>query len=295
MLTVTDSNGVTNIYTRNRTNINAAYIWREWSGVGGKSAGDIMDGAITAQKLSSDIRPNVVSPLRPLFIAAGAEYNDTGADILKKAPWGENVLHRPGHYYLNGLGDITEEEMIEIYNTGKVDNFSGESYCNGILRTNIGRIHTADLIDVNWLKLCFYSEIEVFSASLLVPPSFVYIKCLRSCFHGASKLSHILGIIYTKSTTTQRDLENIFKGCSNLKTVFLRSIHKNLVLSDSPLIEKKSILFIIQNANPTTAITITLHPDAYERIESQDDIKAALEEKNTALAGTGGSISLVSA
>lgn len=55
VLTVTDSNGVTNIYTRNRTNINGAYTWSEWSGVGGKSASDIMDGAITTQKLSSEI------------------------------------------------------------------------------------------------------------------------------------------------------------------------------------------------------------------------------------------------
>ena len=55
VLTVTDSDGVTNIYTRNRTNSNGINIWSVWSGVGGKSAGDIMDGAITAQKLSSEI------------------------------------------------------------------------------------------------------------------------------------------------------------------------------------------------------------------------------------------------
>lgn len=55
VLTVTDSDGVTNIYTRNRINNNGINIWSVWSGVGGKSAGDIMDGAITAQKLSSEI------------------------------------------------------------------------------------------------------------------------------------------------------------------------------------------------------------------------------------------------
>ncbi|MBQ5731360.1 MAG: hypothetical protein IIV57_07055, partial [Bacteroidaceae bacterium] len=115
VLTVTDSDGVTNIYTRNRTNSNGINIWSVWSGVGGKSAGDIMDGAITAQKLSSDIRPNVVSPLRPLFIAAGAKYNNTESNIPRTAPWGETVTHKAGYYYLNGLGDITEEQMIHIY------------------------------------------------------------------------------------------------------------------------------------------------------------------------------------
>ncbi|MBO7281139.1 MAG: hypothetical protein J6V00_08280 [Bacteroidaceae bacterium] len=56
VLTVTDSDGVTNIYTRNRTNSNGINIWSAWSGVGGKSASDIMDGAITKQKLNTELR-----------------------------------------------------------------------------------------------------------------------------------------------------------------------------------------------------------------------------------------------
>ena len=72
--------------------------------------------------------------LRALFIAAGAEYNDTDSVIEKTAPWETEetwvknddgtytytetpaiVQHLPKHYYLNGLGDITEDEMTTIY------------------------------------------------------------------------------------------------------------------------------------------------------------------------------------
>ena len=71
--------------------------------------------AITAQKLAADVRTKVENPLRPLYIAAGAEYNDSGVDKTKTAPWGETVTHKAGHYYLNGLGDITEEQMEVIF------------------------------------------------------------------------------------------------------------------------------------------------------------------------------------
>lgn len=59
VLTVTDGSGTTNIYSRSRTKSGGVYVWNSWSGVSGKSAGDIMDGAITAQKLSSELRKEV--------------------------------------------------------------------------------------------------------------------------------------------------------------------------------------------------------------------------------------------
>ena len=89
--------------------------WGNWVDLGAATTADIQDNSITAQKLSADVREKVNNPLRPLFIATGAEYNDTGADKTKTAPWGETVTHKAGHYYLNGLGDITEEEMMDIY------------------------------------------------------------------------------------------------------------------------------------------------------------------------------------
>jgi hypothetical protein len=62
---------------------------------------------------------------------------------------------------------------------------------------------------------------------------------------------------------------------------------------------------MIQNANPTTAITITLHPTAYASLAGEAEIVKALNEKNGYMDGEdnkipgtlpeGASINLVSA
>ena len=51
----------------------------------------------------------------------------------------------------------------------------------------------------------------------------------------------------------------------------------NLDIHWSPNLSEESVLFMIQNANPTSAITITLHPNAYSRLAEDVDIVAALE------------------
>ena len=276
VLTVTDSNGLTNIYTRNRTNSNGAYIWSEWSGVGGKSAGDIMDGAITAQKLSSDIRTNVVSPLRPLFIAAGAEYNDTDKVQIKKLKFdmSEIVEHMPNCYCLNGLGDISEEEMLKIYNTGY---FYGGVYgaLSGLEnRTNLGRLSSANF-DQDTPKLAYASQCT--TISLCIPTlgyeSSFYIKS-DNYFSLATNIRAIYGKLVLGGYYV-----NTFKSCQALERVKIYNIRVNVSLKDSPLLSKNSSVYMIQNAIPTTAITITLHPDAYSRLKDDADIIAALESQ----------------
>jgi hypothetical protein len=90
---------------------------------------------------------------------------------------------------------------------------------------------------------------------------------------------------------------DVFKACPKLQSVYLRNTNSNVSFADSPNINKISILGLIQRANPTTSISITLHANAYERLGDDADIISALEEKNAALKaeGKGGSISLVSA
>lgn len=294
VLTVTDGGGVTNIYTRNRTNRNGAYTWSEWSGVGGKSAGDIMDGAITAQKLSSDIRSNVVSPLRPLFIAAGAKYNNTGNDIPRTAPWGESVLHKPGHYYLNGLGDITEEQMIHIYINKELLtklHLHRAAQADENLRTifplhnkfsasslNLTALSTSLFAYCTNLNVLMWSKDGVLTdgdgnnnveALLALPQGAGYI------FADNAKLRYIYPMNASKTTS----FINTFQGCNSLIEARLYRIKANILFSDSPLISKECISYIIRNALPSNAITITLHPDAYNCLKDDTDIIAALESQ----------------
>ena len=62
-----------------------------------------------------------------------------------------------------------------------------------------------------------------------------------------------------------------------LKIVKLYAIKLNIDISYSPKLTAKSILYMIQNEKATSAISITLHADAYARAMANTDIVAALE------------------
>ena len=257
---------------------NTGISWGEWSDLNGATTAMLQDGAVTAQKLSDDVREKVASPLRPLFIAAGAEYNDTGADKTKTAPWGETVIHKAGYYYLNGLGDITEEQMIDIYTI--TSNFSPSSitawkYSNQDIRTNMlpnrGSRHMGGGT-ANAANSFTASSIEI--VCLNTKNGEIRLSAFNGTFQNCKSLNIILGVINISQTTNSTAT---FMECSNLRYVMLKGLKVSISMSDSPLIMKECIYYCIHNSVPSTAITITLHPDAYVRLADDADIVAALE------------------
>lgn len=253
--------------------------WGSWVDLGAATTTDIQDNSITAQKLSTDVREKVNNPLRPLFIAAGAEYNDSGADKTKTAPWGETVTHKAGHYYLNGLGDITEHEMSVIYSTphnalypfayAHLYNTRTLFWKNGT-KTSIPSRISHDGI--------FFSNTKLESIGSGTANDSLYYTGdaleLNGYFRLCPMLKHInimFQIAYIKKLT------RMFDGCSVLETVHLVKLPCDVSFLDSPNISKQSISFAIANAVPATAITITLHADAYARLANDADIVAALE------------------
>lgn len=236
--------------------------------------------------------------LRSLFIAAGAEYNDTDQIIQKTAPWETEetwvkntdgtytysevpatVEHLPKHYYLNGLGDITEEEMVEIYS-----NTFQDMHANDItkyyrsqtfrykFRTNLRSMGDFTSIGRDgklYLESAFYANAAVEVVVLNFQKMKIDAVGAHNAFMFADSLKHVIGFLKESSAST------------NLSIPALRSINlitnRNVDLTKAILIYKRSILYMIQNATPTSAVTITLHPDAYARISNQPDILEALE------------------
>lgn len=244
--------------------------WGSWVDLGAATTTDIQDGAITAQKLSSDVREKVDNPLRPFYIAAGAEYNDSGADKTKTAPWGETVTHKAGHYYLNGLGDITEEQMMAIYNAPH-DAFYSFGFVNSNTRTSLmhgkGSILSFSGSLMAW---CYTSAFEVFGIGELYTAS----ADLTKAFKGCRKLKYItFNLLYCQGSK----LTEIFDGCVELKNVNLERLSNSISFKDSTKIEQSCILYVIQHAQPAAAITITLHTDVYARLADDAEIVAALE------------------
>ena len=96
-------------------------------------------------------------------------------------------------------------------------------------------------------------------------------------FTNSKNLKYIVGII---------DIGELKHLASNLGTGGLLALKEcrlmNLkgdliTLKDSLSISKDSLMFLIVNASPDSAITITLHPDAYTRFADDNDIVSALE------------------
>jgi hypothetical protein len=96
----------------------------------------------------------------------------------------------------------------------------------------------------------------------------------HSMFYGCKKLK----LIYPMNVKSAATMEiSNFNGCSSLVEVRLFNLMLNTGFKDSPDISKQSILYIVNNAAPISAITITLHPDAYARLANDAEIVAALE------------------
>ena len=236
------------------------------------------------QTLANDIAnaPNLA--LRALFVAAGAEYNDSGTDKAKTAHWGETVTHKAGHYYLNGLGDITEKQMLYIYNRGVFNDSEKAPFGNAPtarfnnIRTNLCRVGMWNCSLLSYLcvsnKTIEVVNLYITNSNNVTEACTVSFSDTESLFNGASNLSVIDTRCILKSATWK---STTFTGCKKLKELKITNLGNNIVFKDSPLLSKATVLYMIQKSTTTSTITITLHADAYARLANDADIVAALE------------------
>jgi hypothetical protein len=191
------------------------------------------------------------------------------------------VLHLPGHWYLNGLGDITDAEMRSIYAVERLEvGFELQrmwmvTKARSILKANN---HTEILITNG--TYCFYG----ISCESLINYTIKYDDTISTHAIPISNANAILENSKIKYSTpflmkASSFPERTFKGCAGARVFLLLQIKASVILSSSPLISKSSILYAINNATTTSAITITLHADAYARLAEDADIVAALAAK----------------
>ena len=208
--------------------------------------------------------------MRPLYIAAGAEYDKN-----------------TGFYSLNGVNNLTESDIAVCYNykdvayslnmprilsTSKIRTIYpvrhpslGQSYKDNLA---IQGLYTFESSKIEFFRLSNYSNIDSTNTTLIP-------KCVTmyGMFYGCSSLHTVYPLDVEKVTS----FLDSFVNCFSLKTLRLFKLSKDVSLSDSPLVDKASALYMINNASPTYPITITLHPDAYARLKDDSEIVAALE------------------
>lgn len=223
--------------------------------------------------------------LRDLYISAGAKYNEA-----------------TGYYELNGLTDITEEEMRAIYtqwqkDVGTASHNTGWLTLPPKMRTNLPSLYRADLINALSNSISGPSVEVLCIAEQSNDTRVMYVASTQAVAQNdMPKLRRVIGVWrYNNNNPSDFNFSygQPFGKCPLLEEIRMARINKSHTFAVSPNLSKESVLYMITNAKPPSgaaagSIAITLHPTAYARLKDDADIVAALEAK-------GGIVTLVSA
>lgn len=185
--------------------------------------------------------------LRKLYEAAGAVYNE-----------------ETGFYELNGLTDITEEEMLNMYNfyCGFPETYNINSWSFGIAvmdkrtRTTIPFL----LSTYNFPDLTWDYKLEVLRFIRENPDNPLF-----ALFTNNSSLSSCPEVRRVEDVIDCRNRTNAisFRSLPKLEHIRLSKVSKDLFIGESPLINYESVNYLVTNAANTSAITVTVHPTTY--------------------------------
>lgn len=195
-----------------------------------------------------------------LYESAGAVFNET-----------------TGYFELNGLTDISYEEMKAIYTNsiGLVRAVSSRSMSmiNYAQRTALPLASTSSFA-VN-LGYMLYGAAMI--ETLTIEKTRVTSANMAGTCQGAHRLKVINGTIIVNSTGA---LTNTFKNCYSLESVALEALGGAVSFAESSLLTAASVAYMINKSNTSAAaFTITLHATAYARAIADADVQAALAAK----------------
>lgn len=211
-------------------------------------------------------------PLHNLYVKVGAKWNA-----------------KTGFWELNGLTDITNEQMLTIYL--ETNNFLMYPaslvgcYCFSKSRTNIPNIpylSSVNRLRQNWND--FFRQSDNIEVIVFKNVYTYYFKpsTLNGVFFNCFNLRLIDGILNVFDCVSHNISD--FVNCGKLESVKLYQLNNNIGLKYCKMLSSESVQYMIENATDAT-ITITLHPEAYERAIADAGVQAALANKtNVSLA-----------
>ena len=247
--------------------------------------------AVMSQKASTDsFIANTPSgdPMHNLYVEVGAIYNDTGKDIERVDQWGDTIIHKDGCWYLNGLGDLTNADMNRCWVYANCIyhgyNFNISGYRGHTTRTNIPYISKGipptgdvykDLSICNWEMDTFaFNDITFKDVSLVTNTP---LKLDAYSLYNSNTIK-FYGWVLCESTHKLTFYRGNIIECIGL--ILVGSVYLNC-----PKLRADCIRQIIEAVRVTDNITITLHPEAYDRAIADAGVQAALANKtNVSLA-----------
>ena len=189
-----------------------------------------------------------------------------------------------GYWELNGLTDMTNEDMQDSYlkcNMYYNRIVKQSEYQNRLFRTNfyldVGDVSASmtGVVMANSFNGCYKTEILNFGTSYNIIGN-----CINA-FSGCKLLKEIQGILkFNKNTTTT----NIVYNCKLLSIFQFNNVATNIELyyqknEDTLQQFKESLLYLINNASSTVTFEIKLAEDVYEWAKQDADINTALTNK----------------
>lgn len=263
-----------------------------------QSVGNATD-KIMSQKASTDsFIANTPSgdPMHNLYVSMGAVWNGSGVDKTYPTPWADYAeeeddkvyVHKNGCWAYCYVGDLTSKDMADIAILPKIYHafppcfacgFQGRAYASNISSAAVGNLRNYGHEYISGLETFFtsvYSEVIVLHTSAL--DNYYTFKDSAYTF-ALSNIRCIWGAVQLQG----RDA-NVFTDDKSLKFVFLYKLGIDVSFKDCPKLSKHCVRYMIENAIDAT-ITITLHPEAYERAIADTGVQAALASKtNVSLA-----------
>jgi hypothetical protein len=191
---------------------------------------------------------------RALYVAAGAKYNE-----------------QTGFYELNGLTDITEEQMKTIYTqthgAQRMHNRNNVFEGANTIRTNLPFISYFGIGLDGQFRCAFLNCAALETAC--VTSSIAYAADVSFMFERCPKLKKIIGQLDIRSITSDANVARMFSQCGLLEDVRISSLKVNISFAYSPLISIESLQYLITNAANTSPITVTVHADVYAKIQDE--------------------------
>lgn len=192
-----------------------------------------------------------------LFEAAGATFNAA-----------------TGYFELNGLTDISYEEMknIYIYTADLKKTRSDCSYLFYMSSGSLPKIRTvlpmldtfSNVLGASNFTWAFYNtRIETF-------PMKIFSSNVSNMFRANNLLKNA-GYINITNITSAGSASNAFLGATTLETAYVKGLKVNFSFESSSALTKDSLLYIINNEASTGAITIKLHSTVYAKCQIGGD------------------------
>lgn len=184
-----------------------------------------------------------------------------------------------GFFELNGLTDITFEQAILIYRLTSYPIIQGntelKAIClvNAAIRTNLPMaISISNPLNLNCAFMgCI--KMEVVNNPDYYGNGALY-KTMQQAFKWCRKLRKFMNIIKVSACN---DISGAFDFCDSLEEIRLTALDKNVGFKDSPNLTLFSLNYMVEHSANTNPITITIHPDIYAKLSTEEEWMALNE------------------